>query len=276
MLELYYFLGVIAVLLVYFVTLFIVAQLIKNNSIVDIGWGFALVLVAIFSLLFVYLTGLGGGLDVLKVVSAMLMIAWGLRLSIYLFIRNVGKPEDYRYVNMRKKWGNNHPMLKAFLKVFMTQAAFSFVIGAPIYFASINNIVLLGDFFKPIHLIPLLLGVVVFIIGFYFQTVGDAQLKRFIATRKSREEVMDKGLWKYTRHPNYFGESMMWWGQFILVALSVNYLGLIAIISPLTITLLLVFVSGVPLLEKRYDNNPAYQAYKKRTTKFIPWFQKKS
>ncbi len=275
MLELYYILGVIAVLFVYFTSLFLVAQKINNNSIVDIGWGFALVLVATYSLVFTGLSGLGGGLGIVKYVSAGLMMVWGLRLSIYLLIRNFGKPEDYRYVNMRKKWGNDNPKLKAFVRVFMMQALFSFVIGAPIYFAMINQNVVFNDILLVKNIVPLVIGIVVFIIGFYFQTVGDAQLKRFIATRKSRDEVMDKGLWKLTRHPNYFGESMMWWGQFIVVVLAVNYLGVIAIISPLTITLLLVFVSGVPLLEKRYDDNPAYQAYKKRTSKFIPWFPKK-
>jgi len=269
----YYFVGVFAVLLTYFTTLFIVAQKLKNNSIVDIGWGFGFVLVATFSLIFTHLSGLGGGLDLVKFISAGLMIIWGLRLSTYLARRNIGKPEDFRYVNMRKKWGNKQA-LNAFFKVFMFQAFFTSIIALPVYFAMINPAVSMANVLTLLVIIPLLIGVLGFIKGFFFQTVGDAQLKKFIETRRSREEVMDKGLWKYSRHPNYFGESLMWWSQFFIVALSLNFLGLIAIISPLVITYLLVFVSGVPLLEKRYDNNPAYQEYKKRTSKFIPWFPK--
>lgn len=271
---LYYFAGVITLLFVYFLTMFVIAQKIKNNSIVDIGWGFGFVLIAIYSLIFTHFYQLGGGLDVYKIISALLMMAWGLRLFIYLAIRNIGKPEDYRYVAMRKKWGNNNPALKAFVRVFMSQAAFTFVIALPIYFAMMNPVGLNGAAPNLLSLIPLIVGAVVFVIGFIFQSVGDAQLKKFVETRKSRDEVMDKGLWKYTRHPNYFGESMMWWGQFIVVMFSFNFLGLISMISPLTITLLLIFVSGVPLLEKRYDNNPNYQAYKKRTSMFFPWFPK--
>lgn len=273
MLIIYYFVGVIAVLLTYFTTLFIIAQKLKNNSIVDIAWGFGFVLVAIFSLIYTYLTKLGGGLDVLKIVSASLMIIWGLRLGIYLARRNIGKPEDFRYVNMRKKWGNKQA-LNAFFKVFMFQALFTSVIAMPIYFAMINP-VQTTTLLTPLVLIPLIIGVLGFIKGFFFQTVGDAQLKKFLQTRTSRDQVMDKGLWKYSRHPNYFGESLMWWSQFFVVALTLNYLGLIAIISPLVITYLLVFVSGVPLLEKRYDDNENYQVYKKKTSKFIPWFPKK-
>lgn len=269
----FYFVMVVSVVFVYFTTLFIIAQKIKNNSIVDIGWGFGFVLVALASLIYTYFAKLGGGIDVFKLVSALLMILWGLRLGIYLFIRNAGKPEDFRYQNMRKKWGKKQ-VSKAFLNVFMLQGLFTLFIASPLYFASISDVRTFASFTKLSNLLPLIIGVLVYIIGFIFQAVGDAQLKKFIKTRKSREEVMDKGLWKYTRHPNYFGESLMWWGQFIVVMFNVNYLGFIAILSPLTITLLLRFVSGVPLLEKRYDHNPNYQEYKKCTSVFFPWFPK--
>ena len=99
--------------------------------------------------------------------------------------------------------------------------------------------------------------------------VGDYQLARFIKTRKDREAVLRTGLWRYSRHPNYFGEILMWWGLFLIV-LPLPY-GWMAAVSPLTITWLLAFVSGVPMLEKRYENNPAYQAYKKRTNALFPW-----
>lgn len=272
----YYFAFVITVLFLYFTSLFVIAQKLKNNSIVDIGWGFGFVLVAVTSLLYTHFSKMGGGLDVFKVISSLVMILWGLRLSIYLLIRNYGKPEDYRYVNMRKKWGDNNPELKAFVRVFMFQALFTLLIATPIYFAMMNMIAPRGSFPSLLSLIPLIIGLIIFVIGFIFQTVGDAQLKRFIKNRQDREQVLDTGLWKYSRHPNYFGEAAMWWGQFIIVMFSVDLIGLVAIISPLTITLLLRFVSGVPLLEKRYADNPKYQEYKKVTPVFFPWFPKKS
>lgn len=269
-----YFVTIIAVIFLYFTTLFLIAQKLKNNSIVDIGWGFGYVLVAIASILFTLFTGMAGGLDLFKLISAFLMIGWGMRLSTYLFFRNRKKTEDYRYQNMRKKWGNKQ-VSKAFVNVFMVQAGFTFIIAAPIYFAFMNNAQAVDNIMTMKVFIPLILGVLIFITGFIFQAVSDHQLKRFIRTRKNREEIMDRGLWKYSRHPNYFGESLMWWGQFIIVMLNVNYLGLIAILSPITITLMLLFVSGVPLLEKSYTNNPAYQVYKQKTPVFFPWFPKK-
>lgn len=118
-----------------------------------------------------------------------------------------------------------------------------------------------------------IVGAVIFLIGFFFEAVGDAQLRAFVKTRTSREQIMQTGLWKYTRHPNYFGEVTMWWGNFVIVA--TTSLGLIALISPLIMTWLMLFVSGIPMLEKKYDNNEAFQAYKKRTNAFFPWFPKK-
>ena len=265
MLNLYYLIGVVVLVFIYFTTLFLIAQKLNNNSIVDIGWGFGFVLIAIYSLIFTFATGYHGGITPFKLISSGLMILWGLRLFLYIGIRNIGKPEDFRYVNMKKKWGNNRPRLQAFLKVFMTQAFFMMIVAMPLYFAFLNQkAVSTGTWIVTIA------GTVIFAIGFFFESVGDAQLKKFLKTRTDRNQIMDQGLWKYTRHPNYFGEAMMWWGQFIVVML--NTLGFISIISPVVITYLLVFVSGIPLLEKRYQDNPAYTAYKKVTSPFFPWF----
>ena len=268
MLTLYYFLGVIALVFIYFSTIFLFAQKLKNNSIVDIFWGLGFVLIAIYSLLFTLFTGFNGGLDIYKIVSAGLIMLWGLRLFLFIGIRNFGKPEDFRYVNMRKKWGTNKPALQAFLKVFMLQGFFTLLVAAPIYMAMLNT--------KNPDLLMMILtivGAVIFLIGFFFEAVGDAQLRAFVKTRTSREQIMQTGLWKYTRHPNYFGEVTMWWGNFVIVA--TTSLGLIALISPLIMTWLMLFVSGIPMLEKKYDNNEAFQAYKKRTNAFFPWFPKK-
>ena len=118
-----------------------------------------------------------------------------------------------------------------------------------------------------------LLGLVIWITGFIFESVGDKQLAVFLKNPDNRSKVIQSGLWKYTRHPNYFGEATMWWGIFVL-ALSVP-LGWSGIISPLTITFMLLFVSGVPMLEKKMMENPEFREYAKVTSKFIPWFPKK-
>jgi steroid 5-alpha reductase family enzyme len=265
MFNLYYLIGVVVLVFIYFTTLFLIAQKLNNNSIVDIGWGFGFVLIAIYSLIFTLATGYHRGITPFTLISSGLMILWGLRLFLYIGIRNIGKPEDFRYVNMKKKWGNNRPRLQAFLKVFMTQAFFMMIVAMPLYFAFLNQKAVSNGTW-----IVTIVGTLIFAIGFFFESVGDAQLKKFLKTRTDRSQIMDRGLWKYTRHPNYFGEAMMWWGQFIVVML--NTLGFISIISPVVITYLLVFVSGIPLLEKRYQDNPAYAAYKKVTSPFFPWF----
>ncbi|MCL6571176.1 MAG: DUF1295 domain-containing protein [Bacillus sp. (in: Bacteria)] len=117
------------------------------------------------------------------------------------------------------------------------------------------------------------IGLATWIVGFFFEVVGDHQLKKFTNKPENKGKLMKYGLWKYTRHPNYFGEATMWWGIFLIALSSPN--GWVAIISPMIITLLLLFVSGVPLLEKKYKDHPEFKAYANRTSKFIPMPQRK-
>lgn len=269
MLTLYYFLGVVALVFVYFTTIFIFAQKFKNNSIVDIFWGLGFVLISIYSLIFTHVTNFNGGLDIYKILISGFIILWGLRLFLYIGIRNFSKPEDFRYVNMRKNWGDNKPVLQAFFKVFMLQGFFMLLVSFPIYAAHLNKL-------EPNLLLNVLtiIGSALFIIGFFFEAIGDAQLRQFLKKRTGRDQIMQTGLWKYTRHPNYFGEVVMWWGHFIFVAGTT--FGFIAVISPIIMTWLMLFVSGIPMLEKKYDNNPFFQEYKKRTSAFFPWLPKKT
>jgi steroid 5-alpha reductase family enzyme len=118
------------------------------------------------------------------------------------------------------------------------------------------------------------LGILVWIIGFVFESVGDLQLSKFIALPENKGKIMTKGLWKYTRHPNYFGEVTQWWGIFLIVFTAP--LGLLAIVSPLTITFLILKVSGIPMLEKKYKDNPEFEMYKRVTNTFFPWFPRKA
>jgi steroid 5-alpha reductase family enzyme len=252
-----YLIGVIILLVVYFTIFFIVAQLLKNNSIVDIGWGLGFVLVSVYSWIY---TSITSTLTLTQAIITILVSLWGLRLFTYIGVRNFKKPEDFRYQEMRKKWGQKGVLIKAYFKVFMTQAAFMFIISLPILSAYTTT--------KNANIFFLILGTIVFLTGFVFETVGDYQLRTFVKNKINKGHIMQSGLWKYTRHPNYFGETLIWWGLWIVV-LSLPFF-YIAIISPVLITFLLLFVSGVPLLEKKYKNNPEFQEYAKRTSIFFP------
>lgn len=248
-----------AILSLYFITLFFIAQKLKNNSIVDIAWGAGFVIISLFSLI------IGNAKTERAIVVTILVTLWGLRLFYHLAKRNCGKPEDYRYVNMRKRWGTKFARLKAFLNVFVLQGVLQYIIALPIILVNSTKS-------SELNILDYL-GILIWIIGFFFEVVGDKQLKIFKSNPINKGKIMKTGLWKYTRHPNYFGEATMWWGIFI-IALSVNG-GFAAIISPILITLLLLFVSGVPLLEKKYKNNQEFTEYARKTNKFFPWIPKK-
>lgn len=245
------------VLFVYFNIWFFIGQIKNNNAVVDIAWGLGFVLVAWFTFIF-------SSYSLINIIITLLISLWGLRLGYYLFKRNWNKSEDYRYVNMRKNWFK-YPRLQAYLKVYMLQMVLMFAVSLPVIFinntSNINNINLISY-----------LGVFVWIVGYFFEVLGDYQLRKFVSKQENKGKIMKSGLWKYTRHPNYFGEATMWWGIYIL-AFSVK--GYYTIISPLLITYLLLFVSGVPLLEKKYKNNLEFIEYAKETSVFIPWFRKR-
>ncbi|MGL5087259.1 MAG: DUF1295 domain-containing protein [Clostridium sp.] len=243
---------------IFFIIFFVIGQILKNNSIVDIGWGLGFVTLATSLAIndkFENKKGL--------VVLAMILL-WGLRLSFYLFKRNAGKPEDYRYVNLRKRWGNKFALLKAFLNVYALQ-------GILLYLISLSYINIFSKGNKDLGILDFV-GILIWIVGYLFEVVGDHQLKVFKSNKDNKGRIIKSGLWKYTRHPNYFGEATMWWGIFIL---SITSGGLYTVLSPVLITLFLLYVSGVPLLEKRYENNNEFKEYKKVTSKFIPWIPKK-
>jgi steroid 5-alpha reductase family enzyme len=253
------FFEVAIMLFVFFLILFVIGSKLNNHGIVDIGWGTGFVLVAWYTFFRLPTQASTNWIIVL------LVSFWGLRLAYHVARRNWGKPEDYRYAAMRKRWGDKYPALKAFINVYMTQMVLMFVIALPIIL--INRYT--QSAFKP----WVWIGLAVWMVGYFFEVVGDAQLAAFIRNPANKGKLMTLGLWKYTRHPNYFGEATLWWGIFF-IALSVAD-GRYSLISPLTITLLLLFVSGVPLLEKKYKDRADFKAYKKRTNIFIPWFPKK-
>jgi steroid 5-alpha reductase family enzyme len=253
----------LAVLLVFFFLFFLIAQKKQNNGLADVAWGLGFVVVAISSLVS------SNTYTLTELTITLLVLLWGLRLFFYLGVRNWNKPEDFRYVNMKKKWQTNLK-LKAFFYVFMLQMSFLYVIALPIQLAS----------FKPasLNLIGYLIlgvGVLLWIIGFIFEALGDYQLKVFKQDKNNKGKILTTGLWKYTRHPNYFGEALMWWAVFIVSLSTLNPIMLLGFVGPLFINYLLVNVSGVPLLEKKYKDNVEFQAYAKVTSRFIPRLPKK-
>jgi len=243
------------VIFLYMLAWFFVGVFKKKHSVVDSAWGMGFVLLAwmVLSL----------NKDTLMMV---LVTVWGVRLTYHISKRNWGKPEDFRYAKWRKQWGK-WVNVRAFFQVYMLQGFLMLVIAAPII---INGT---SVYDRSTAIIYTMIGFIVWIIGFYFEAVGDAQLRRFISDSSNKGKLMTKGLWKYTRHPNYFGEAVMWWGIWIIGLQSV--FGAYGIIGPITITLLLRFVSGVPMLEKKYAGRKDFEAYKKRTNAFVPWFPKK-
>lgn len=246
-----YYFTLALTLLGYMTFWFIVSVIKKRNDVADIAWGLGFVLMA-------WLSFFLSGFSFKAVLVNGLVTVWGLRLAWYIYNRNKNKSEDLRYLEWRKTW--KYFYLRSYLQVFLLQGIFLFLISIPVMF--INHSVS-GSFG-----ISEVVGFIVWGIGFYFESTGDKQLKEFISNPANKGKLMNRGLWQYSRHPNYFGEVTQWWGIFI-IALSIPN-SFFTIIGPLTITTLILFVSGVPLLEKKYAGRPDFEEYKKGTSKFIP------
>lgn len=253
------FLVILGSLFVFFVITFIIAQAQKNNGLIDIAWGLGFVVSSVMS----FVTGTPKGL--VPVVMTICVTVWGLRLTWYLARRNLGKPEDFRYAQMRETWNPSTFYIKMFLRIYILQLILNFVINLPTIVTNLQDQASWG--------FAAAVGLAVWLTGFYFEAVGDSQLKRFKANPANKGKLITEGLWKYSRHPNYFGEATQWWGIFIMaISGGRNYW---LIISPLLITLFLLYVSGVPMLEKKYAGRPDWEDYKRKTPKFFPGIPKK-
>jgi steroid 5-alpha reductase family enzyme len=232
----------------------------KNASIADIVWGFGFVLIA-----WVAFFTFNRPLDMQQALLVGIPTFWGLRLSLHLFRRNLGKPEDERYHAMRAKHPNRFGWV-SLVTVFGLQGLLMFVVSLPVQLGQIGP------------LTPLTwsayAGVAMCVVGLFFEVVGDYQLAQFTKNPSNKGMTMNTGLWRYTRHPNYFGDSCLWWGLG-LIALSTQY-GTWGLLGPILITYLLTQVSGVPMLEKAMlKSNPRYADYMAVTSAFIPWPPKK-
>jgi steroid 5-alpha reductase family enzyme len=248
----------------YFMIFFIIATLIKNNSIVDIGWGLGFVVTA-WILFFI-----SQEYSWEKLIINALVSFWGLRLFYHILKRNIFAKEDFRYRKWRDDWGK-YVVIRAFFQIFMLQGLFMFVVGIGVFYINIYGFA--TDDLSGFAVFGLILGVLIWLIGYLFEVVGDKQLKDHIANKNKSQKLMTRGLWAYTRHPNYFGEALLWWGIFVFIF--AGGANIYVIISPVVITYLLRFVSGVPMLEKRMKESPGWDEYAAMTNAFIPWFKKK-
>ena len=291
-------------LLACLVPLWLISLKIRNASIIDIFWGFGFVVVAVVCLC------LAPAKTFYVWLLAALPIIWGLRLTIYLAKRNLGHGEDRRYVAMQKRAEKKGmPEMtwrkRAFSTIFLGQGLLILIISAPVWvslatgsgleivsYKLTSNFILdpcvIGDdecgpmtsqeWISNPNLLAIS-GTLLWLIGFLFEAIGDAQLTTFLKRHKDyngpieNKPVLDTGLWKYTRHPNYFGNACMWWGIW-LVACQAPW-GWTTVFAPIIMTLLLVRVSGKDLLERYMKKRPAYVDYINRTSGFIPWFPKK-
>jgi steroid 5-alpha reductase family enzyme len=236
--------------------LWLVSLRFENASIVDIFWGTGFVIVQ-----WIYFALTPDGFGPRKVLLAALVTVWGLRLSIYILLRNWGKPEDFRYRKWREETGPSWGWQSLF-RVFWLQGALLWIISAPLLAAQFSALPDRLTFFD-------LLGAGVWGIGFFFESAGDWQLARFKANPANRGKIMDRGVWRYTRHPNYFGDAAQWWGYYLIAAAAGAWW---SVFSPVLMTLLLLRISGVTLLEKTLETRPGYRAYAARTSAFLPWF----
>lgn len=249
---------VAVVIWIYMTAWFLFALMIKRNDVADVAWGFGFVVAGVAGLIKTE------SYSFTSILVSILVLMWGLRLSWHIAQRNIKKPEDYRYKAWRDSWGKWF-IVRSYLQIFMLQGFLMLIIVSPV--------LIIHTYSNDGVLTLTVLGTVLWVFGFLFESTGDKQLKEFLSKPKNKGHVMNQGLWKYTRHPNYFGEVTQWWAIGI-IALSFKY-GWLGLVGPAVITFLIVKVSGVPLLEKRYSDNPEYQKYKARTSMLIPLPSKK-
>ncbi|MCD8494691.1 MAG: DUF1295 domain-containing protein [Candidatus Pacebacteria bacterium] len=233
------------------------AQIVRRNDIADTLWGIGFVLLSWGA---VYLSG-NTSWDM--IVLASMVTLWGVRLALHIGSRSWGKGEDFRYHAWRQSWmlrGVWYYRIRAYAQVFLLQGVLMYLIASPfLMYAYVRTSAMMW---------AMVIGVCMWSIGFFFEAIGDFQLRVFLKNKNA--SIMTTGLWSLTRHPNYFGEIMMWWGIGIYTLTAQLPLSLIALIGPLLITYLLLYVSGIPLLEEKWRDHPEFQAYAQKTPALFP------
>jgi steroid 5-alpha reductase family enzyme len=252
------YLQTLGVIMVMMTLLWLASIRLRNVSIVDPFWGAGFVLVTLYG----YFKMAHG--DARSILVLVLVLVWGLRLSLYLAWRNTGKGEDFRYRAFRERYGKGYWWI-SFFQTFLLQGVLMWLISAPLTLVQHR-----GGSLGVLDVLALL----IWVIGFVFEAGGDWQLARFRSDPANRGKLLQTGLWKYTRHPNYFGDAAVWWGYGLFAIAAGAYL---PFLGTLLMTALIIKVSGVALLEKTLvGTKPGYDAYLRRTSAFLPWFPSKA
>jgi steroid 5-alpha reductase family enzyme len=242
------------------VILWLVSLLLKNSSIVDMFWGMGFVMSVWIVFFQTWST-----VTPRHWVIAIRVTIWGLRLSLHVFIRNAGKGEDFRYAKWRQEHGKNW-WWYSLIQTFLLQGLLMWMIAAPLTAAQLSPQT------PTLNLLDII-AVLLWLLGFTFESLGDLQLARFKANPNNKGKLLNTGVWHYTRHPNYFGDATQWWAFFLIATAAGGYW---TIFSPILMTFFLIKVSGVAMLEKTLqESKPGYKEYMAQTNAFIPWFPKK-
>jgi steroid 5-alpha reductase family enzyme len=247
------FLAASTAIVVYMLIWFLVSLMLKRNDVADVAWGGGFIVAALAAL------AARGEMTPRAVLVASLVIIWGLRLALHIGFRNLGKGEDARYRKWREEWGKI-VIIRSFFQIYFLQGALLLVISLPVIRAITSPDSAFG--------LTDLLGSTVWLTGFLFEAISDWQLLQYKKDPSNRGKVIMTGLWRFSRHPNYFGEVTLWWGIFLIALTAPG--GWMTIAGPATITLLILGVSGIPMLEKKYEGNAEFDEYKRRTSAFFP------
>ncbi len=247
----------ILVVWLYMTAWFIVSVIQSRNDVADVAWG----------LWFVMISWLSYWLAQVHTWQWLLInifvTVWWIRLAWHIFNRHRHKPEDARYGVWRSAWNKKWFYVRSYFQVFILQWVLLFLVSLPVLLINANQTIQSRGLF--------FLGVIIWLFGFFFEMIADSELQNFLKHPENRGKLMQTGLWKYSRHPNYFGEVVLWWWVGIVSLSTQEPWGLL---WSLTITILILFVSWVPLLEKKYAWRPDFEAYKKKTSIFFPLLPK--
>lgn len=240
-------------ILTYVSILYIISLILNNWSIIDIAWGpgfFIIALVSSFN---------SEGFNINSIIMLSMIALWAFRLSWHIGLRNIGKGEDFRYRNWRKKW-IPYPNIQAFFRVFLLQGAIMFIVSLPIQINFLSN----SESYNLFHHIP---GILIFILGFVLEVLADWQLKSFKDDPNNKGRLIQKGLWSISRHPNYMGEITLWWGiGFYALPFESGWL---ALIGPLCIHLIMRYIS-IPVLEEKWEKRDDWNSIKNKTPILFP------
>lgn len=258
------FLWVAYILFIATGTLYLIAQKLRDNSIIDIFYSWLFLLPGIILPFVIPSTHLT------YTVLLFMLLVWGTRLSLRIAKKNLGKGEDRRYAHWRKEWeekGRGYYLLRSYLQIFCLQGLVVFIVFLPLSLVAAKA--------HTVYPFFLALGALIWFIGFLWEAIADWQLDHFLSREENRGQIMTKGLFRLSRRPNYFGESVQWVGMAIAAASSLPLpYTILVFLSPALITYIVYYVTG-PITERMWDDSSEYQRYKERTNYFFPWFPKK-